>query len=89
MVMSDTTAMLRELIIKSAPDPQQAMPVMNCDVDEPLDGIIPFSSIIILGTIIAVEDRFKIKVTRDVLERALAGGVTVRRLANMIQELQS
>ena len=80
---------LRQLIIKSAPDPGQAAPVRSCSPDDLLDTIIPFSSIIILGTIIAVEDRFNIKVTRDELKRAFNGGVTLKKLAAMISDLKS
>ncbi len=83
-----TTDELRELIIASAPDPDQAAPVRTCRTDEPLDGIIPFSSVIVLGTIVAVEDRYGITVTRADLARALQGGVTLERLAAMVTELQ-
>jgi hypothetical protein len=78
---------LRELIVASAPDPAQAAPVRTCRADEPLDGVIPFSSVIVLGTVIAVEDRFGITVRRADLARALAGGVTLERLAAMVVEL--
>ncbi len=79
---------LRELIVKAAPDEARAAPVRTCAVDEPLDGIIPFSSVIVLGTVIAVEDRYGITVRRADLARALAGGVTLARLAAMIDELR-
>ena len=46
-------AELRELIVRSAPDPQQASPVRTCPADAPLDGVIPFSSLIVLGTVVA------------------------------------
>lgn len=85
-----TTDELRELIIASAPDPEQAAPVRTCRPDEPLDGIIPFSSVIVLGTVIAVEDRYGITVRRADLQRALAGGgITLARLAAMVEELKS
>ena len=86
--MSDLVAELRELIVTSAPDPAQAAPVRTCGADEPLDGVIPFSSVIVLGTVIAVEDRFGITVRRADLARALAGGVTLARLAAMVTELR-
>ena len=79
---------LRELIVASAPDPDQAAPVRTCPSDEPLDRVIPFSSVIVLGTIVAVEDRYGITVTRADLARALQGGVTLERLAAMVTELQ-
>jgi acyl carrier protein len=56
-------------------------------VDEPLDAVIPFSSVIVLGTIVAVEERFGVRVTRQVLARALEGGVTLAKLAAMVEEL--
>lgn len=79
---------LRELIVASAPDPAQADPVRTCGADEPLDAIIPFSSVIVLGTVIAVEDRYDITVRRDDLARALVGGVTLARLAAMVEQLR-
>jgi hypothetical protein len=86
--MNELVAELRELIVTSAPDPAQAAPVRTCGADEPLDGVIPFSSVIVLGTVIAVEDRFGITVRRADLARALAGGVTLHRLAAMVDELR-
>ena len=79
---------LRELIVASAPDPEQAAPVRTCRADAPLDGIIPFSSVIVLGTVIAVEDRYGITVRRADLQRALEGGVTLHKLAAMIEALR-
>ena len=78
---------LRELIVRSAPDPDQAEPVRTCDADAPLDALIPFSSVIVLGAVIAVEDRWAITVRRADLARALEGGVTLARLARMVEEL--
>jgi hypothetical protein len=86
--MTSLVSELRELIVASAPDPEQAAPVRTCGADEPLDGIIPFSSVIVLGTVIAVEDRYGITVRRADLARALAGGVTLERLATMVEELR-
>lgn len=87
--MGGLVSELRELIVASAPDPAQAAPVRSCRADEPLDGIIPFSSVIVLGTVIAVEDRYGITVKRADLARALAGGgVTLDRLAAMVEELR-
>jgi hypothetical protein len=87
-VPADVIAELRELIVASAPDPAQAAPVRTCGADELLDGIIPFSSVIVLGTVIAVEDRYGITVRRPDLARVLAGGVTLSRLATMVDELR-
>jgi acyl carrier protein len=80
---------LRELIIKAAPSPAQALPVRDCRDDELLDGLIPFSSIIVLGVIIAIEDHFKITVTHEALKQAFAEGATLRKLAKMIEELKA
>ena len=78
---------LRELIVQAAPDSARAAPVRHCGVDEPLDQVIPFSSVIVLGTVVAVEDRFGVRITRQVLSRALEGGVTLSKLAAMVEEL--
>ena len=75
---------LRKLIVDAAPDPAQAQPVMTCDADQPLDAIIPFSSVIVLGVVVAVEDTYGVQVTKAMMMEALAGGVTLRKLANML-----
>ena len=62
------------------------MPVRACAEDEPLDAIIPFSSLILLGVVVAVEDRYGIRITRDQLARACATGTNLRQLAHMIEE---
>ena len=41
----------------------------DCSADEPLDAIIPFSSLILLGVVVAVEDRYGIRITREQLAR--------------------
>ena len=79
---------LRELIVKAAPDEARAAPVRTCGADELLDGLIPFSSVIVLGTVVAIEDHYGITVRRADLVRALDGGVTLDRLAAMIDELR-
>jgi acyl carrier protein len=84
---SDLVSELRELIVRAAPDSVQAAPVLHCRVDEPLDAVIPFSSVIVLGTIVAVEEQFGVRITRAVLSRALEGGVTLAKLAAMVEEL--
>jgi hypothetical protein len=75
---------LRDLIVRAAPDPERARPVTTCDADAPLDGVIPFSSLIVLGVVVAIEDRYRVRVTRALLERATAGGATLRKLAAAI-----
>ena len=64
-----------------------AIPVRDCSADEPLDAIIPFSSLILLGVVVAIEDRYGVRVTREQLARACQSGTTLRRLAEMIEEL--
>jgi acyl carrier protein len=78
---------LRELIIAAAPDPTQAVAVRRCSADAVLDGVIPFSSVIALGVIVAIEDHFGVVITRDALRVAFAGGVTLQKLALMIEQL--
>ena len=80
---------LRELIVRAAPDPARASMVRDCGEDEFLDLIIPFSSLILLGVVVAVEDRYSIRVTREALERSCTEGTTLRTLAQMIQSLQA
>jgi len=63
------------------------MPVRDCSADEPLDAIIPFSSLILLGVVVAIEDRYGVRVTREQLGRACESGTTLRRLADMIENL--
>ncbi|UCE04632.1 MAG: hypothetical protein JSW07_13520 [bacterium] len=79
---------IRKLIIRSAPNPRQAEPIKHCRDNEILDKIIPFSSLIVLGMIIAIEDRFRIKVTREAFQKACSKGATLSGLADMITELQ-
>ena len=76
---------LRRLIVDAAPDPAQAAPALTCGEDTLLDTLIPFSSVIVLGVIVAVEDRYAIRVTKQMLARALSEGVTLRKLAQMIE----
>jgi hypothetical protein len=85
---SDIVDELRELIVAAAPDPDQAAPVRQVGADEPLDGVIPFSSVIVLGVVVAVEDRWDVRVTKDTLARAAVGGVSLRTLARMVHELR-
>ncbi len=73
--------------MRAAPDPEQAEQVRNCGEDELLDAIIPFSSVILLGVVVAVEDRYAIRITRDSLTNTCSGGTTLRKLALMIESL--
>jgi acyl carrier protein len=73
--------------VRAAPDANAALPVRDCSADEPLDAIIPFSSVILLGVVVAVEDRYGVRITRDQLARACTSGTTLRDLANMIESV--
>ena len=73
------------MILRAAPDVNAALPVRDCSADEPLDAIIPFSSVILLGVVVAVEDRYQIRITRDQLARVT--GTNLRQLADMIEEV--
>ena len=73
--------------MRAAPDVNAALPVRECSEDEPLDAIMPFSSLILLGVVVAVEDRYGIRITREQLSRASASGTNLRQLANMIEEV--
>jgi len=64
-----------------------ALPVRDCSEDEPLDAIMPFSSLILLGVVVAVEDRYRIRITREQLARASVKGTSLRQLAEMIEEV--
>jgi len=76
------------LIVRAAPDENAALPVCSCSEHEPLDAIIPFSSVILLGVVVAVEDRYGVRITREQLARACASGTNLRHLANMVEELR-
>ena len=69
----------------AAPDPALAEPALTCEVDAELDSVIPFSSMIVLGVIVAVEDTYGIRVTKQMLVEGLSGGATLRKLARMIE----
>jgi len=77
------------LIVRAAPDVNAALPVRDCSPDEPLDAVIPFSSLILLGVVVAIEDRYGIRVTREQLGRACQSGTSLRTLAEMIEELSA
>jgi hypothetical protein len=83
---AETIDELRRLIVRAAPDPALAAPVADCHEDEPLDNVIPFSSLILLGVVVALEDRFGIVVTGGQLASACRGGPSLRKLALMIEE---
>lgn len=88
MTTAAVVGQLRTLIVTAAPDPALAEAVRRCPADVPLDTVMPFSSVIALGVIVAVEDRFDIVVTRPAMQTAFTGGATLEKLAAMIQRLQ-
>lgn len=83
--LARTISELRNLIVAVAPEPALARPALLCGVDTALDSMIPFSSVIVLGLIVAVEDTYGICVTKQMLAQALRGGATLRTLAQMIE----
>jgi acyl carrier protein len=85
----DIVSDLRELILRSAPDETKVKLILTCGEDERLDALMPFSSVVVLGVIVAVEDRYGVSVTRDAFEGALKGGVTLRKIAEMVHSLKS
>ena len=88
MTTSDIIPDLRDLILRAAPDQEAVVAVATCGVDERLDTLMPFSSIVALGVIVAVEDRYGIAVTKDAYQQALDGGITLNKIATMVQSLQ-
>ena len=87
--MSVAVEDLRRLIVDAAPDAALAAPVLTCGENTLLDSMIPFTSMIVLGVVVAVEDRFAVRVTKQMLARAFADGITLRRLAAMIEDAQA
>ena len=79
---------LRRLIVAASPDPAAAAPVAVCGEDEPLDALVPFSSVIVLGVVVAIEDRYRVAVTRQALAQVAQGGITLRKLARMLTTLR-
>jgi acyl carrier protein len=77
------------LIIEAAPDPAQAAAVKDCSDEQLLDAIIPFSSVILLGVVVAVEDNYGIRITREAITEACTGGTTLRKLAGMVETIRS
>lgn len=80
---------LRALIVASAPEPEPASVVMHCSPDAPLDGIMPFSSVIVLGTVVAIEAEFGVRVTAEALHEAAVSGTSLSSLARLILKARS
>ena len=73
------------MIIRAAPDVNAAIPVRDCSPDQPLDTLIPFSSLILMGVVVAIEDRYGFRVTSDQLAQACQRVTSLRTLADMIE----
>lgn len=84
-----TVEELRALILRASPDPELARGVVTCAPGEPLDARIPFSSLIVLGVVVALEDRYGVRVTHQALRAASLQGITLTRLAGMVEELRA
>lgn len=80
---------LRALIVASAPEPEGARAVLDCSQEASLDTVIPFSSIIVLGTVVAIEAEFDVRVTAEALGQATATGLSLNSLAQMILRARS
>lgn len=79
---------LRELIFKAAPDPELAVAIKKCSPDEALDSLMPFSSVIILGVVVALEDAFSLRITSEDFKVLAEKEITLSRLALLIEQLQ-
>lgn len=78
---------LRGLIVRAAPDQARAQPVLDLGPDVPINTAIPFDSLIILGFVVAVEDRYQVRVDRATLARVAGGTPTLRSLAAAVTAL--
>ncbi|MEZ4464082.1 MAG: phosphopantetheine-binding protein [bacterium] len=89
--MSDAALIdaLRALILEAAPDRRRAEPVLELHPDDALNEAIPFDSLIVLGFVVAAEDRFGVRVDRATLARVTAGVPTLRGLAQVIEALRA
>jgi len=80
---------LRALIVASAPEPESASAVMHCSPDAPLDAIMPFSSVIVLGTVVAIEAEFGVRVAAEAVHEAAISGTSLSSLARLILQARS
>jgi acyl carrier protein len=79
---------LRALIVSAAPETVNVDVVRSCPDSVPLDRLMPFSSLTLLGVVVAAEDRFGISITRRDIEALAADGATLRSLARMVERLR-
>jgi len=79
---------IRRLIVNASPDETTARPVLTCDDNQPLDEVIPFSSLIWTGTLVALEGRYKIRITRKDLEN-LTPPLSLRQIAGLVSDLEN
>jgi acyl carrier protein len=79
---------LRALIVSAAPETLDVDAVLSCPDSVPLDELMRFSSLTLLGVVVAAEDRFGIAITRRDIEAVAAEGTTLRSLARMVERLR-
>lgn len=79
---------LRALIVSAAPETVNVDAVLSCPDSLPLDELMRFSSLTLLGVVVAAEDRFGIAITRRDIEAMAAEGATLRSLAQMVERLR-
>ena len=79
---------LRALIVSAAPETLNVDAVLSCPDSVPLDELMRFSSLTLLGVVVAAEDRFGIVITRRDIEAVAAEGTTLGSLARMVERLR-
>ena len=79
---------LRRLIVDVAPEAEGVDAVLSCPPEQPLDELMRFSSLAVLGVVVAIEDRYAIHVKRNDIEPALKTGASLASLAGMVHRLR-
>lgn len=79
---------LRALIVSAAPQTVNVDAVRSCPDSLALDELMRFSSLTLLGVVVAAEERFGIVITRRDIEAVAAEGTTLRSLARMVERLR-
>jgi acyl carrier protein len=79
---------LRTLIHRASPEPGLADPVLSCGIDDVLDSVLPFSSLVVLGVIVAFEDQYGVRITKTLWAEKVGKEPTLRRLATIVEELK-
>lgn len=90
MIQADESLVdeLRTLIVSATPGTRDVEAVLSCPDSLPLDQLMPFSSLALLGVIVAAEDRFGIAITRRDIESVISEGATLSSLARMVERLR-